>query len=545
MPAISTLLYPAPAYTRVEVNWADVGWATGAAVYRVDCLTGERTPLRPYVCFDGDFLTLSCGYGIFWDTEAQLDRCVYYCTQAIDAAGDLVTQPAALIAADSYTRVLVDSWGTVESGLIAGQAYVLSGGTVPGDYDVNGTRATQTVTDTGNFRRSILTPTTSNYGMSAELTVPVLPTGASLSAELNARFTDANNNYRCQVLISTAGVVTVNLARTAGGAFAILATTVASGTHAAGMTWTLKLEVWGSQIRCKVWRTTDPEPDWMLSVTDSSVPTANPFTLNTRREGGNTNGTVVFAWDNLYVYDPCADLETMETCSNDLVVPSSGSFRLGDPVRPCNDVTLLFDAPIDPNCVPTQGIFFGNMADEEFPAVTGAFLPVNARYPIVVNRARQAVTSQLTVASKTFADRDALRTLNVPGSPLLLRGPAEHGIDDRYMSVGNMVETRPVSDHRVQPRVVTLPHGEVARPSGPTTGVCGARVRDLCDIYPTWDALIAAGLTYADLLRGRASTDTPIPDTVERDWDEVNSDYASWAALNAGEVDWDETLAGD
>jgi hypothetical protein len=184
------------------------------------------------------------------------------------------------------------------------------------------------------------------------------------------------------------------------------------------------------------------------------------------------------------------------------------------------------------------------MADEVFAANTNNFTPVNSRYPIVVNRTRQAITSTLTVASKTFPDRDAVRTLNEPGSPLLLRGPAQYGINDRYMSVGDVTEVRPVPDHRITPRVITLPHAEVLRPSGPSTGVCGTRVQDLCDIYPTWDALIAAGLTWADLLRGRASNETPIPDVVERTWSEVNTTYANWTAVNTGNTDWDDLRDG-
>lgn len=545
MPAISTMLYPVPAYVRVEVNWADLGNATGAAVYRVDCLTGERVPLRPYVCFNGDFLTLSCGYGIFWDTEPQLDRCVYYCTQAIDAAGDLVTGPPAYLSADSFTRTLVDSWGSTEQGTTAPQAYVNTGGTVPGNYDVNGSKGTHTNDSVNVFRTSTINVGTATQGVRADAGIPVTPATSPISVQVIGRRTDANNQYRAILNISTAGVPSLLINRTVGGVGTNLGSATPPGTHSPGDQWTIILEPWGTQIRSRAFRTVDPDPmTWQIVVTDTALMTGNLAGVQDRLEAGNTNGTVVITWDNFIVYDPCATDQVIETCSDDLVVPSSGDFRLGDPVRPCNDVTLLFNAPIDPDCVPTQGIFFGNMAAEVAPANTGTFMPVNAKYPIAMNRQRQALTSTLTVASRTFADRDALRTLNDPGSPLLLRGPVQYGVYDRYMSVGDVSEDRPVSDHRIPPRAVTLPHLQVARPSGPTQGVCGAQVDDLCDIYPTWDAMAAAGLTWADLLRGKASNDTPIPDTVERTWNDVNATYANWTAVNAGNTDWDDLLDG-
>ena len=78
-------------------------------------------------------------------------------------------------------------------------------------------------------------------------------------------------------------------------------------------------------------------------------------------------------------------------------------------------------------------------------------------------------------------------------------------------------------------------------PVGPSLGICGARVMDLCDVYPTWDALVAAGLTYADLLRGLAGTGTAVALAT---WNDVNADFATWNALNANEPDWNNTWTG-
>lgn len=540
MPSISTLVYPAPGYVRVEVNWADVGTATGAAVYRVDCVTGARTPLRPYVSFTGDFLDLSCGYGIFWDTEAPLDKCFYYCTQAINAAGDVVTTAADNLVTDTFDRVVVDGFGSTNNGL----PYTLDGGTNPGNYDVNSSKGQFTMDSVGVFRRAFVDTGLPTQDVMATAKLPVVPVGASIALTLMARRTDNNNQYRAILLISTAGAPSLSINRTVGGVGANIASATPTGTHVAGDAWTIRIQVWGSQLRAKAWKSTDVQPDWQATVTDTSLASGTFAGLEDRLEAGNGNGTTVISWDDFTVTDPCADLKVIESCSDDLVVPSSSEFRLGDPMRPCNDVTLQFVPTADPECVPTQGIFFGSMSDEEAPANSGTFEPVNSEFPIGAYRTRMSLTATLTVLARTFADRDALRRLNKPGGALLIRGPAQYGIDDRYMLAGATTEHRALSDHRIQPRAVAIPHVQLGYPYGPSQGVCGARVQDLCDIYTSWDAIVAAGLTYADLLRGKASNDTPLPATDERTWTQVNALYASWNAELAANADWDTLREG-
>lgn len=548
MPAISTMVYPAPAYVRVETSWGDQPQATGAAVYRVDCLTGERVPLRPYVSFNGDYLDLSCGYAVFWDTEPQLDGCVYYCTQAINPDGSVATQPAAALYRDTFTRTVVDGWGTSDDG----HTYQLLGGTVPNDYDVTANKGTHTLTTNGVPRESIVqglsVPDGQLYGFYQH---PVVPTGASHEMDVRVRRVDSNNYCDMRLFFSTANTIQAAVRQVVAGVesfvvFSAVLTNAGGANLATTDPLSYVIEYWGSVMRAKVWKATDPEPITYSATTAVTFLSAGAVSYISFTGGGSTNVLpITTQFDSHVLLDPCATDVPIEACSPSLVVPSSGNFRLGDPVRPCNDVTLLLQAQIDPDCVPTQGIFFGNMADEDAAANSNTFLPVNAKYGIWINRTRGALASTLTVASKTFADRDALRQLNEPNSLLYLRGPAQYGINDRYMGVGNVNEARPVSDHRVQPRVVSMPHLEFERPSGPSTGVCGTRVEDLCDIYSSWDAVVAAGLTYVDLLRGAASNATPLPASTERDWAEVLADDVTWTGTNGNNTDWGDVLDGD
>lgn len=544
MPSISTMTYPIPGYVRVEVNWADVTQATNVKVERVDCATGARTPLRPYISYNGDYLTLSCGYGIFWDTEAPLDRCFYYCTTAIDAAGTVVTTAGDLVAYDLFDRtVALGGWGTSTSGHVWTPA-------TPADYSVTPALGGGVLFSAASIsRRATLDAFNRlNLGFRGDVRPTVVATGAGPIDLGYLLRSDASTNtaYEFLVRFEAGGTLRLRVNNIVAGVANNIFSTVLPGTYTATSSYTLVGEVNGSLIRVRAFDATTPDPmTWQGSFTDTTVPAAGTVGQAARIQAGNTNVPFTARWDNLSVYDPCLTTQTIEVCSDDLVVQSNGQFRLGDPVRPCNDVVLDLTGEADPDCVPTQGIFFGNMAEETAPANTGNFLPVNAKYPIVVSRLRRSLVSTLSVVSRTFDDRDALRRLNAAGSPLFLRGPAQYGVTDRYMSVGDVVETRPVSDHKVQPRLVTLPHVEVARPSGPTQGVCGTRVDDLCDIYPTWDAMVAAGLSYADLLRGKASLDTPKPASVERTWNDVNATYADWNAELAANTDWTDLLDGD
>jgi hypothetical protein len=314
------------AYVRVEASWADTPVVTQASVVRVDVVTETCTPLRPYVCFDGDELELSCGLGIWWDTEVPLDRQVYYITQSTQA--------------------------------------------------------------------------------------PCIPVGV----------------------------------------------------------------------------------------------------------------------------DPCVPCEIVTAESGMVTIPSNGAFRLRDPVRPCHDlyVPLCFDQVPDPTCLPGSGVFFASMDTESYGTNAILLNPTNASNPLLVSRQRRNVTSVLTLVTRTFADRDDLLTLLNPGSPVLLQGPPQYGINDRYMAVDDVSVERGLSDHKFPIRVNTLPYTAVGRPAGPTQGVCGSQVGDTCDIYSTWQELADAGLTWADLIRGYASQDSGAAFANRRTWDDVNAEFVDWDDVNTG-----------
>lgn len=544
MPSINTQGFPAIASVRVGINWADVPHATHATVWRVDCVTGERTQLRPYVAYNANgYLLLSCGQAIFWDTEVPLDTCVYYCTQAQDASGNTITTAASSIITDTFSRtVAAGSWGTADTG----QVWTIVSGTAT-DFSVTGTRGRMGITTVNQIHRAVIDGPVLNVGALVTFIPNVLATGASIDMNIVLRRDEvSNSDYRIIVRFNTTGLVDLIIGRVVnGGAFVTLGTVSSVLPYTAATQVNARFETWGSLIQARVWNATTPEPAaWTITLTDGT-PYVTPAAVGLRSllNAGNTNALPVnLEFDNLTVYDPCDTTQVVEQCSGNVTVASNGNLWLKDPVRPCHDqmISLCWSPP--PPCDENMGIFFARLDAETYGNQTTNMSPVNARHPIPVVRLRSDAESTLTLVTKTFTDRDNLLTELEPGSPLLLQVPAVYGMPDRYMSIGNVAIARYHPDHRYEPRVATLPFVTVNRPAGPTLGICGAQVDDLCDTYATWTALAAAGLTFGDLIDGKASPDGP--GVSFRIWSQIEATYATWLAVETAPNTWESVREG-
>lgn len=544
MPTIDVYPDVPRAYNRVEVNWADTPSVTHARVLRVDAETGQCTPLRPYICFDGDNLLLSCGHGIFWDTEVPLDRSVYYITEGVDAP----CLPTNVLVGDQYGRILVDSWGSTEYGTLSPLPYLLTGGTNPGNYDVNGLEGTHTLDTVTTIRYSTVDIGSPDFDVYATTYSPVVATGAPITLRIAGRFTDANNTYLGGLVFETSGALTWQMASLVGGVGTLIASAT-TAAYVANQRWRIRFQGKGSTLRVKFWPLSETEPDtWDGTATNTALTTGNQVGVTSRRDTGNGNGTQVIGWDDLLVIDECLPCEPVTATSEPSTMPSNGAFRLKDPVRPCHDIymPLCFDQSnlashrnTGQYCAPGTGVFFASMETEAYDSNTLTVNPTNARRPLAMTRTRRDVSSNLVVVSRTFTDRDNLLRLAEPGSPILLQGPPQYGIPDRYMDVGTIGVDRGLTDHKFQVRIMQMPHVAVDRPAGPQNGVCGSRVADLCDF--TFDELAAEGNTWEDLVRGR-----PTGGVVGyRDWDDVLIEFADWDDVNDGTRDWHGVEVGD
>lgn len=236
------------------------------------------------------------------------------------------------------------------------------------------------------------------------------------------------------------------------------------------------------------------------------------------------------------------------TACETVTVPGNGNFWLKNPLHPCLDVLVGMCSPMLQDCEDDSRVSFASMPQESYGPNTVLLQPVNRRRPIPVNRVRRDVEATLRLIAHDCDARDAVMAANEPGDPLLWQAPAVYCTPDRYMSVGVVDDLKISVDHREPFRLISLPHVAVDRPEGPSDGVCGARITDLCDTYTSWAALTIAGFTWTDLLLGLASPNGPgQPDQPEgaRTWDDVNAEFVNFDAVEAGGTrDWDELRDG-
>lgn len=540
MPSIMATPYPDRGHVLIDVNFADIPTATNVCVTATDTVTGLVRPLHPYVSYNSDgCISLSCGQAILWDTEISCDNPTVYCATAVNAAGVVLTEPAAFILTDTFTRNTVASWSPPAAD--TGQLYTTSGGAAA-DYTVNGTRGQMAITST-NVNRFATVP---GPETNAEFAVTIFPTVVALTQPFSAGFavrTDvAGNGVFGRVVFGLAGALSVEMGTTTAGVDAGGGPLPIAATYTAASAIRLVFQAWGDQLRIRAFDATGPDPvTWQDTLSGSGgVPTTGRFGLRAKRDTGNTNGTITVQFDDFVVSDVCAEPTTIEVCTEEVVIGCDGCFRLGNPVRPCDDVRICLCAD-GVTCGGTGGLAFISMTPDTRASNTGTMIPVNDIYPITVSRRRMKPTSNLTIVPTSFDARDELIELLAPGEPLLLRTTPEFGIGDRYLTIGDVPELYQIADMTIQPRIMQLPNAEVRPSPGPSLGVCGSRVEDLCDIYPTWDALVAAGLTWADLLRGEASP----PGSGLATWADIDAQNADWAALQAAETDWSDVLDGD
>lgn len=191
--------------------------------------------------------------------------------------------------------------------------------------------------------------------------------------------------------------------------------------------------------------------------------------------------------------------------SGGVALQSLGACWLKDPLRPGNNVRVDFLFDPNPQCTPTEGVFWQSLDVEQKAANAAVFNVNNQALPTVVSKVRSGPASTLTLVSRTFADKARLDALLAPGSPLLFQVPDEYGVPDQFVSVGASSCSRVLPDHRFPIRVFSLPYVATAAPGGTMQGTVGARWADTCNRYATWGAVNGAGLTWVQVLDGLAS----------------------------------------
>jgi hypothetical protein len=192
-------------------------------------------------------------------------------------------------------RTTSDDWGDADSG----QTWVHSGGTAD-DYFVVTGAAHMTIDAVNTIYFSTIEAQAYNAEIHGVVRIPVVPTGAGVTARVAGRVEDTSNYYEAQLTISTAGVASLNLTKRVGGTGAVIsATATLDGTHTAGDAWHIVLRPEGDNILGQAWKDGYPRPlNWQvvgnISIGDSILGTQAGVAF--RAESGFAGGTIVVEW---------------------------------------------------------------------------------------------------------------------------------------------------------------------------------------------------------------------------------------------------------
>lgn len=466
--------------------------------------------------------------------------------------GTVLVQVEQTTLRDLFTRVVANGWGNATTG----QAWTTAGGVV-GNYAVGGTSATHAVTATNSARQTFVTPfATPDHGFFTQVTVPVAALTQPIQVGAMARWVDANNFYIAEITIATSGVVTLNLNRHSGGVRVTLATVTLDQVHAAGATWNLGIEVCGTTLKAKAWRSTVTEPGWLLTATDPTILTATDVGARSLAVTGNTNVPFNTTWDNAYAYvsqpvrvfrnvggvlselrgspgyteNPSAAAATAtavywdnespfdvnmvyelrSNCSQTLiassavvVLDSNDNGWLRDPTNPSRNIPIVMDDFFD-ECVDEDVVVFSGLGERQYDNAAGIFDHVDARRPITVSQTRKNYASTLFLTSFSLDDVDMLEDIFDPNSVLVLSLPMVYGWAHRssgtdYVTFFDILQSVIGVDQRVSTRVWTAPFRLSDAPADTDEGGTGGNGIGGGDA--TYDALAASviGTTYNSL----------------------------------------------
>lgn len=219
--------------------------------------------------------------------------------------GFTVDGTTAIVVLDTFSRVVTGSWGTEP---VSGQTWTAS--TAPSAMSTTGSVGRISTGSIGTlYYNTILTgnPNGSNdHNISSKIVLPVVPATQAITLRVVGRWDGTGNNYyEAQLSIAaTTGVGTLSLSKRVAGVGTQLGSTVIVGTHIAGDQWQVVLDIQGSTIRAKAWNITQGGTDpgsYLLTQTDTALPTGTQAGVGVRRETGNTNGTQNVDYDDVTI----------------------------------------------------------------------------------------------------------------------------------------------------------------------------------------------------------------------------------------------------
>lgn len=217
------------------------------------------------------------------------------------------TEVAKRMVTDTYTRTVVDDWGTSDTGQVWTGGLFGAGGTVAfANWQVAAGVGTMSVPVANAYRGALLeNEVYLDVDVQVDVSVPVTNiTGAGIEpGNIYLRSDGGSTNYYlCRVLITTAEAVTVTFHHGSAGELAT-PITVAGLTHTAAQVLRVRVQAEGNTLRAKVWPASAGEPyAWNITIHDTRVTTPGFVGVRSGVALGNTNALPwVFSYDNFRV----------------------------------------------------------------------------------------------------------------------------------------------------------------------------------------------------------------------------------------------------
>jgi hypothetical protein len=195
-----------------------------------------------------------------------------------------------VITADRWQRVVANSFGTSDDGHL----WTLAGGSV-NDFDITSVTQAFITQASVSVSRFAWLGDVDVVNSDSYLTSAMFDTvaGASIRADLLARFVDTNNWYGFGLQYEVAAAsITASIIKRVGGVNTSLgsATVPGSAGYTVGQSWTCRAYCFGSTLKLKAWRADQAEPaGWLLEFTDSDLTAAGSPGIRTFSNAGNTN----------------------------------------------------------------------------------------------------------------------------------------------------------------------------------------------------------------------------------------------------------------
>ncbi len=254
-------------------------------------------------------------------------------------------------AIDTFTRT-TSGWGTGDSG----QTYTDSGGTVPGDYSVNGSEGKHTLTTANVARTSKFGSGITDSHQRTKVKASQIAAGAAYRGGLMGHYVDANNNDGAYLRFATTQSADLVISCLVAGV-ATDKVTLSVGAYTPNEYWWLDVDWQGATIRAKAWPVGTDEPTHYQAIAAAnSIVGGVGFRSTTA--AGNTNTNPIVSYDDyslspstwtfgayeLQRFDPATDWQTIMSASSPAVSGFSDyEARVGQPSVYRIRATNLYD----------------------------------------------------------------------------------------------------------------------------------------------------------------------------------------------------------